>query len=192
MNYKLVSKNSLGVILSLFLVVLISQTYILNFFFDTSLGRTILIFFIIIIAYINKFLGLLVFLFIVILISNNSVYEGFTETTSTEHPGTNLIKKAMKNKIQQNLGSPTSSINNSLSTNLSSNSTSPTPSISRPPTTSTSTPSTGGIEGFDIIGTENNIVRGKQSKTIPVNTTLRSSTNPDPFNGLYTDSYSQF
>uniref|UniRef100_A0A6C0IDA8 Uncharacterized protein n=1 Tax=viral metagenome TaxID=1070528 RepID=A0A6C0IDA8_9ZZZZ len=176
MNFKLVSKNNLGVVTSLLLVILLSQTKILNFLFDSSLGRTILILFIILIAYTNKFLGILIVFFVVVLFNNdNNGYEGFTNTSSTEK------NNGIKNKKQQTSGSPTSSTN--------------VPLISKPQsshTESTSTPSTGGIEGFDIIGIENTMIRGKQSKTIPIDNTLNSSINTEPFNGLYSDSYSQF
>jgi hypothetical protein len=181
MNFKLVSKNNLGVVASLLLVILLSQTKLLNYFFDSSLGRTILILFIILIAYSNKFLGILIVLFIIVLFSNvNNGYEGFTSTSSNEKHAGNKIKNIIKNRIQQS-SSPTSSPQ--------------LPLISKPSTsstTSTSKPYTGGIEGFDIIGTENTIIRGKQSKTIPTNNTLQSSNNTEPFNGLYYDSYSQF
>ena len=161
----------MGVVTSLLLVILLSQTKILNFLFDSSLGRTILILFIILIAYTNKFLGILIVFFVVVLFNNdNNGFEGFTNSSSAE-----------KNKKQQASGSPTSSTN--------------VPLISKLPsshTESTSTPSTSGIEGFDIIGIENTIVRGKQSKSIPIDNTLNSSINTEPFNGLYSDSYSQF
>jgi hypothetical protein len=70
MNFKLVSNNNLGVVISLLLVILLSQTKILNFMFDSSLGRTILILFIILIAYTNKFLGILTVLFVVVLFNS--------------------------------------------------------------------------------------------------------------------------
>jgi hypothetical protein len=185
MNFKLVSNNNLGVVISLLLVILLSQTKILNFMFDSSLGRTILILFIILIAYTNKFLGILTVLFVVVLFNtDNNGYEGFTNTSSSEKHDGSKIKTAIKNKLQQISSSPTSSTNIPLISKPSSTSTASTTSIS--------TPSAGGIEGFDIIGTENTIVRGKQSKTIPINNTLRSSKTTEPFNGLYSDSYSQF
>jgi hypothetical protein len=176
MNFKLVSKNNLGVVTSLLLVILLSQTKLLNFLFESSLGRTILILFIILIAYTNKFLGILIVLFVVVLFNNdNNGYEGFTNTSSSEQ------KYGNKNTIHQASGSPTSSTN--------------IPLISKPSASAsveTSTPSSGGVEGFDIIGTENTIIRGKQSKTIPISNALNSSINTEPFNGLYSDSYSQF
>ena len=180
MNFKLVSKNNLGVVTSLLLVILLSQTKILNYLFDSYLGRTILILFIILIAYTNKFLGILIVFFVVLLFNNdNNGFEGYTNSSSTQKHDGSKIKTAIQNKIQQASGSPTSSTN--------------IPLLSKPSSSlTTSTPSTGGIEGFDIIGTENTIVRGKQSKTIPVNNTLRSSIHTEPFNGLYSDSYSQF
>ena len=49
-------------------------------------------------------------------------------------------------------------------------------------------------EGFDLIGTENNIKRGKQSNSISVNHNSRNSENVSPYesNVFSTSSYSQF
>ena len=55
---------------------------------------------------------------------------------------------------------------------------------------SQSSGSTQAQEGFDIIGTENNIKRGKQSNSIPVNDFMRESKNISPYEGSkYSSSY---
>ena len=66
-----------------------------------------------------------------------------------------------------------------------------TPSITTTPS-ATASLTTAGAEGFDIIGTENNIKRGKQSNKIPVNEHMRESMNVSAFDGSFTDSYSSF
>jgi hypothetical protein len=44
-------------------------------------------------------------------------------------------------------------------------------------------------EGFDILGTERNIQRGKKSNTIMVNEDMRKSENVDPYDGWHNQSY---
>jgi hypothetical protein len=65
-----------------------------------------------------------------------------------------------------------------------------------PATTSVPSPksslNTAAVEGFDIIGTENNIKRGKQSNKIPVNEHMRESMNVSAFDGTFSDNYSSF
>jgi hypothetical protein len=56
--------------------------------------------------------------------------------------------------------------------------------------TATTTSSSAATEGFDIIGTENSIKRGKQSNSIPVNSFMKNSDAILPFGGF--DSYSMF
>jgi Cft2 family RNA processing exonuclease len=41
----------------------------------------------------------------------------------------------------------------------------------------------GFTEGFDILGTEQNLQRGKKSNTIMVNEDMRKSSNVDPYDG---------
>ena len=55
MEFNLVSKNNLGVVTALLLVIILSQGRFFNFLLDTALGRAILITFIIIISYIISF-----------------------------------------------------------------------------------------------------------------------------------------
>jgi hypothetical protein len=47
-------------------------------------------------------------------------------------------------------------------------------------------------EGFDIIGTENYIKRGKKSNTIPVNSHMKDSDNVSPFDGGFSGDFSKF
>ena len=67
MKYNLVSKNNIGAVISLFLVILLSQSKVFNFLLDTALGRAILILFILVISYTNKILGVVSVLFIIIM-----------------------------------------------------------------------------------------------------------------------------
>ena len=84
MDFKLVSKNNMGVVATLILVILLSQSRFFNFLIDTALGRAFLILFILVISYVNKMLGVVAVLFIVIMFNNSNIgyMEGFTGTTT--------------------------------------------------------------------------------------------------------------
>jgi len=184
MDFKLVSKNNIGVVVALLLVILLSQAKVFNFLFETALGRSILVLFVLVLAYLNKILGVVGVLFIIILFNQSGLgyLEGFTSTapttatpataTATTAPNANKEARiAERQKIRQNIKA-----NMAKAT--------PTPT-----TTPTSTPAA--AEGFDIIGTENHIKRGKQSNQIPVSEHMRESMSVSAFDGSFTD-YSAF
>ena len=70
MNFNLVSKNNIGVVVALLLVILLSVSKVFNFLLNTTLGRSVLVLFVLILAYVNKILGVVSVLFIVILFIN--------------------------------------------------------------------------------------------------------------------------
>lgn len=80
MKFNFVNKNSIGIIVSLLLVVILSQSKALNFLFVTALGRFLTIVFILVISYMNKILGVVSVLLIIISFnqSNMAQLEGFT------------------------------------------------------------------------------------------------------------------
>ena len=170
----LLSKHNIGIILSLLLIVLLSQSKLFNVFLNTYLGRTILLIFIVIISYINNILGVVVVLMIIILItSNDSVYlEGFNADTLNN----NNIPKKLNNTSDKN-------DKNNLSPSLS-DSVQPIPSVkplsSVQPIPSVQPKTNVAQEGFDIIGTEHNIKKGKPSNSISVNSFMRNSDNVLP------------
>jgi hypothetical protein len=184
MNFNFVSKNNIGVVVALLLVILLSQSMFFNFLFDTALGRSVLVLFVLILAYVNKILGVVAVLFIIILFnqSNSGYLEGFTDAsgnTSTNKKARTAEKKQIKQNVQANVAAK-----------------------AEPATTASTKPITplqpkltsslqGGAEGFDVIGTENNIQRGKQSNKIPVSQHMRESMNVSAFDGSYSD-YSIF
>ena len=83
MDFKLVSKNNLGAVTALILVIILSQSRFFNFLLDTALGRAILILFVLFISYTNKILGVVSVLFIIIMFNTSNVgyMEGFDATT---------------------------------------------------------------------------------------------------------------
>jgi hypothetical protein len=84
MELKLVSKNSVGTVATLLLIILLSQARFFDFLVDTALGRAILILFILGISYTNKILGVVAVLFIIISFNNSDIgyLEGFDNSNN--------------------------------------------------------------------------------------------------------------
>ena len=165
------SKYNTGIAISLILVILLSQSKIFNFFLNTILGKIVLITLLVIIASIHKILGVVVILFIIIFFSSSDLAytEGFTNNSKMS--GTDKLAKDKANQTATHTNTP--------NTNTPNTNTSMAPKK----------PSAIAKEGFDIIGTENNIKRGKQSNSIPVNDMARKSSDVLPHEG---NSFSAF
>ena len=72
MVFKLISKNNIGIVATLILVILLSQSRVFDLIIDTTLGRAILILFILGISYTNQILGVVAVLFIVIIFNQSN------------------------------------------------------------------------------------------------------------------------
>lgn len=85
MNFNLGSKNNMGAIATIILIILLSQNSFFNFLIDTALGRVFLVVFILAISCINKILGVILVLFIMIMFNQSSIgyMEGYTSMTPT-------------------------------------------------------------------------------------------------------------
>jgi hypothetical protein len=88
MSNLLVTKDNLGVVLLLLLVVFLSQSKLLSFFSESKLGRGFILIFIIFITFCNKSLGIISVLLVIIvftyLSSGNLIkLEGFDNNTSS-------------------------------------------------------------------------------------------------------------
>ena len=177
MDFKIVSKNNLGTVIALSLVVILSQAKFFNFLLDTALGRAILISFIIIISYMNKILGVVSVLFIIIMFNNSDIgyMEGFT-SNSTPMNSKPMNSKPMNSKPMNS---------KPMNSTPMKNNTAPASNAEKAKTTNDA------AEGFDIIGTESTIKRGKPSNTISATKTVGME-NFSPFSGSYSDSYSSF
>ena len=164
MNYKLISKNSFGIVILLLLVVLLSQSRFFDFMINTSLGRFFLIAIILIVSCIHKILGVVSVLLIIVIFNNIDFpyLEGMTS---------NL------NDIDTSSGSASDSASSSSS--------------AIPPTmedssksesfhNNTKKKSTKPLEGFDMIGKERQLQKGRSSNTIPVNDYMKESKNLEP------------
>jgi hypothetical protein len=175
MDFKLVSKNNIGVVMTLFLVILLGQSRVFNFLIDTPLGRMMLLAFVILIAYTNKILGLIAVLFIIIGFNQNNMnmvysynyYEGFDVP---RHTLNRTVKDKIKRKTQ------------AVKSNQANKSAKSTSDASKTATTTSSSVAgsktlKGGREGFCMTDRETNMLRGKQSNTIQVSNNLREQTD---------------
>lgn len=80
MSFQFLSKTNMGILATLFLIILLTHTRIFDFLFFSPIGRAILIVFILAISYTNHILGVISILFIIIFFnqSNISYIDGFT------------------------------------------------------------------------------------------------------------------
>lgn len=187
MNFRLVSKNYIGIAGTLILVILLSQSHFFDFLTETALGRIFLLLFTILISYTNKFLGLLAVLCIIIAFNNNDInykfYEGFDSsgnslatTISQDKPQINQAKQNISTNLQQK---KQQSVNNASQTAT---------------TTSSAASTSSGTEGFCILDRENNMLRGKQSNSVPIfNNSRQQDDDVSPSDkSIFSDSYSTF
>lgn len=199
------SKNSISIIVALLLVIILSETKLFLFFTETYLGRTILILVLLLASHINKILGI-VCVFIIIIMFNSNIkffnYEGF-DTNSDNKPtvtsNSNDKIQNIKNKMAEAETAPATADTTTQNQTTTNSPTTSTPSVvpndymipskinvvhsSPNTTTDSSSKSNEGIEGFDLQSTENNIKRGKQSNSIPVNPYLNTSVDVAPYEG---------
>jgi hypothetical protein len=162
------SKNIMGIVSTLILVILLTQSRFFDFLTETALGRMVLLSFVILISYTNKILGLLAVLLIIIafnqynmnVVQSYNYFEGFDGSGNVT--ATNIVNdKATILKDKENImKKKINAVNNK--TNNSDQTTTTTSSA-----TST-TESFGGREGFCMTDRESNMLRGKSSNSIPV------------------------
>jgi hypothetical protein len=166
------SKNIMGIVTTLILVVLLTQSRFFDFLTETPLGRVILLAFIILISCTNKILGLLAVLLIIIafnqyapwdnVVQSYNYYEGF-DVSGNAHAATVVNDKATMLKFKENvMKKKLQDVNNKIS-DASQKATTTSSSSS-----SSSTETFGGREGFCMTDRESTMLRGKQSNSIPV------------------------
>jgi hypothetical protein len=155
MDFKLVSKNNMGVVATLLLVILLSQSRFLNFLIETTLGRAVLILFILGISYTNKILGVVAVLFIIIMVSNSNMAifaEGFTDDSKMKINETSVKMDKQKAAAKVEVVNKKKMVDD------------------------TDKPVTG-REGFNIIDREGTMLRGKRSNEVPVFANARNQTD---------------
>jgi hypothetical protein len=174
------TKNIMGMIATLILVILLTQSRLFDFLTETPLGRMVLLAFIILISYTNKILGLLAVLVIAIAFNQYDMkifesykrYEGFdvsgnvNGTIELDSDEVNMLK--LEEKImQEKLKEAIDKMKNESKTSTTTSSDSSTNKV------------VGGREGFCMVDRELTILRGKQSNTIPVFNNSREQDDDD-------------
>jgi hypothetical protein len=174
MELKLVSKNNMGAVATLLLVILLSQGRVFDFLMNTALGRAILIILILGISYLHKIFGVVAILFIVIMFnqSNLGYMEGFTDVSGNTVTAATVKQK--QSEVKQNIQTQVAA-----------------QKAAAPTTTSTSETFIG-REGFNIIDKEGTMLRGKRSNEVPVFSNARNQTDDvEPTDkSVFTSAYS--
>jgi hypothetical protein len=178
MNFNLVSKNNLGAVTALLLVIILSQGKFFNFLLDTALGRAVLILFILFISYTNKILGIVCVLFIIIMFNNSDI--GYMEGNTTM--GSSM---ATTNNKPAHHTAPT----HTAPTHTAPTHTALTPPALTPPDMKKK-PVEGGAEGHNHLETERTGFN-KKSGSIPATKSVGVE-NFEPFSGSYKEPYSQY
>jgi len=102
MDFKLGSKNNIGSIATIILIILLSQSKFFNFLIDTVLGRVFVIAFILAITCINKILGVIVVLFIIIMFNKSDIgyMEGFTSSKDSNDKDLKKVNTPKKPQVK--------------------------------------------------------------------------------------------
>lgn len=163
---KFLNKNNISGAIFLLLVLLFSQSATFNFLLNSLLGRALLILSILYISYLNKYMGLAVVVFVSCMFYSNDAY--YFEGMENAKPENNEID------IQTSENTTTivldaSNVQIDISANM------------VPPKVEVNKDENVAAEGFDILGLENSIKRGKQSNAIPVDASIRDVDYVAPF-----------
>jgi len=183
MNLKFLSKNNLGVAAALLLVVLLSQSKVLNFLLDTTLGRALLILFILFISYTNKILGVVSVLFIIIMFNNSNLnyfMEGFTAQPPTTNDTTIPSTPAKKTDEEEQPVKPTNKVAATASP-VTNDTTVDHTTMPAAPALATTSSQNVAKEGFQTLDIERSIQKGKQSNSIPVIPFMKESDSIAPY-----------
>ena len=145
-----ISNNNIGGVILLVFILLLSQSRALDLFINSALGRIVLIVFLLTISYMNKTLGVISVLSFILIASNSGwfVLEGLE----------NKEKEKKESSSAPNLSRSIEDIKNELAAAVAANAAKEPDSE---PVVAT--------EGFDIIGTERDLQKGKRSNSIGVN-----------------------
>lgn len=166
MDLKLVGKNNIGTVVLLLLIIAVSQSKILDFLLHSALGRTFLIIFILYLSYCNKILGVVGVLFIIIMFNSNVYYEGYTTPNN-------------KAKLKKTVGvAAAAAAEAEAEARLAA---AEAPAQVPAQVAAAEAPAQVAAEGFDILGIENNIKRGKQSNSITLNNLSQNSDSVLPY-----------
>jgi hypothetical protein len=187
-----ISNKNTGAVILLLLILLLSQSRILDLFVNSALGRVALIVFILAISYLNKTLGVISVLFIILMLNNSglNILEGAETMNATESTGSDAAaaaaaaapaappveseeeKKKRIDDLQKQLADAKAALSNS------------DPETEPKVTT----------EGFDVLETERKLQEGKQSNSIGVDSSCRNCdlVSPVEDNSVFSNFFSVF
>jgi hypothetical protein len=172
MAFKLLSKNIMGGVTTLLLIILLTQSRVFDFLINTHLGRFFLILAILGISYCHKIFGVVALLFIIIIFNQSEIsfLEGFTDTktTSTDPSG-----NSTSNDISQKKDEAKNKIAQLAQQNATTTASSTAVSATAPISTETFM----GREGFNTVDREGTILRGKRSNEVPVFSNARNQSD---------------
>ena len=183
-----ISNKNTGAVILLLLILLLSQSRVLDLFINSPLGRVALIVFILAISYLNKTLGVISVLFIILMLSNSgwNILEGAETMNATDTTGSDAAaaapaappveseedKKKRIDDLQKQLADAKAALSNS-------------DPESEPKVTT---------EGFDILGTERELQQGKKANSIGVDSSCRNCdlVSPVEDNSIFSSFFSVF
>jgi apolipoprotein N-acyltransferase len=175
MAFKLLSKNIIGGVTTLVLIILLTQSRLFDFLINTHLGRVFLILAILGISYCHKIFGVVFLLFIIIIFNQSEIsfLEGFTDTTTTT-TSTNTTTDPSGNTVSQKKDDAKNKIAQLAQQNASTTTTTTSSAAASTPTTPISTETFMSREGFNTVDREGTILRGKRSNEVPVFSNARN------------------
>jgi len=178
MAFKLLSKNIIGGVTTLVLIILLTQSRLFDFLINTHLGRVFLILAILGISWCHKIFGVVALLFIIIIFNQSEIsfLEGFTDTTTptTTDPSGNPTSGAIAAAVSQKKDEAKNKIAQLAQQNAATTSSSAAASTVPVSTTPISTETFMGREGFNTVDREGTILRGKRSNEVPVFSNARN------------------
>lgn len=189
-----ISNKNTGAVILLLLILLLSQSMIVDLFINTALGRVALLVFILAISYLNNTLGVISVLLIILMLNNSgwNILEGVETMDATETTGSDDTapvvapvaaapvvaeeseeeKKKRIDDLQKQLADAKAALSNS------------DPETEPKVTT----------EGFDILGTERELQQGKKANSIGVDSGCRNCDMVSPVEGdsIFSNFFSVF
>lgn len=189
-----ISNKNTGAVILLLLILLLSQSRIVDLFVNSALGRVALLVFILAISYLNNTLGVISVLLIILMLNNSgwNILEGAETMDATESTEADAVaaadaaavaapvvaeeseedKKKRIDDLQKQLADAKAALSNS------------DPETEPKVTT----------EGFDILGTERELQQGKKANSIGVDSGCRNCDMVSPMedNSIFSNLFSVF
>jgi hypothetical protein len=224
--YKILSTQNFSIALTLLLIILLSQSNIMNLFIDTILGRILLVLILLCISYTNHQLGIASTLFVIMVfaccynytenfgvisinsktpidkvtsgkvtsgkvtsgkVTSGKVTSGKVTTGKVTTGKVTTGKVTTGNVTTGNVTTGNVTTGNVTTDNIDDNVTAD--NIDDNVTADNIDDKYTVNEGFDILGAEQTLQRGKKSNTIMVNEEMRKYENVDPYDGWTNQSH---